>query len=463
MPRVLVIDDDSNLREVVGFMLTEAGHEVLPAADGEAGLALLEREPDLVVCDIRMPGLGGMEVLRRVREEAAPAPPVIMLTAHGTVEQAVQAMRQGAFTYLLKPFARDELLLSVEQALHAGRLERDNDALRRLLRRRQPECGILHRSPAMARFMRDLRQAAPSDATVLLQGESGTGKELAARALHDLSARWDQPFVAVNCGAIPGDLVESELFGHARGAFTGAAEARPGRLRAAEGGTLLLDEISELPPALQPKLLRVLETRLVDPVGGPAPVAVDFRLVCATNRDLAQEVAAGRFREDLWYRLNVVPLVLPPLRERPQDVPLLWEHFTLLHGGSGIASEPELLEALARLPWRGNVRELRNLNQRLVLMRGGDTLTLAALRELAPHAGGVAPAASAPDDDERDGLPLGPLPPDGLSLVALEKEVIRRALVLCGGNRSRTAAYLGIPRHVLLYRLAKYELDRAER
>ncbi len=277
--------------------------------------------------------------------------------------------------------------------------------------------------------------------------------------MHDLSLRWDRPFVAVNCGAIPGELVEAELFGHERGAFTGAGQARPGRIRAADGGTLLLDEISELPLALQPKLLRVLETRQVDPVGGPAPVAVDFRLVCATNRDLGREVAAGRFREDLWYRLNVVPLTLPPLRDRPEDIPLLWDHFTLLHGGPGITTEPELATALAGLPWRGNVRELRNLNQRLVLMRGGETLTLAALRELAPHAGAVVPAAVDKAEDDGGTLPLGPLPPAGLSLVALEKEVIRRALALCGGNRSRTAAYLGIPRHVLLYRLAKYELD----
>ncbi len=457
MARILVIDDDKSLREVVRFILAESGHEVLTAADGAEGLARLADAPDLVLSDIRMPKLDGMELLRRLRETAAPVPPVIMLTAHGTVEQAVAAMKLGAFTYLLKPFPRDELLLSVEQALHASRLEKDNDALRRLLRRKQAAGGLLYRSAVMARLMGALKQAAPSDIHVLLLGESGTGKELAARALHDLSARWDKPFVAVNCGAIPGELVESELFGHARGAYTGADQAAPGRIRGADGGTLFLDEVAELPLAMQPKLLRVLETRQVDPVGSAVPVAVDFRLVCATHRDLEQEVAAGRFREDLWYRLNVLPLSLPPLRERPDDIALLWEHFTLSHGGPGIASEPALVEALAKLPWRGNVRELKNVNQRLVLMRGGDALTLAALRELAPNAGGIAPAAMMATDDP-GGLPLGPLPPDGLSLVELEKEVIRRALLLCGGNQSRTATYLGIPRHVLLYRLAKYDL-----
>jgi two-component system NtrC family response regulator len=457
MARILVIDDDKSLREVVRFILAEGGHEVLTAADGAEGLERLADEPDLVLSDIRMPKLDGMELLRRLRETAAPVPPVIMLTAHGTVEQAVAAMKLGAFTYLLKPFPRDELLLSVEQALHASRLEKDNLALRRLLRRRQDEGGLLYRSGKMGLLMHALKQAAPSDINVLLLGESGTGKELAARALHDLSTRWDKPFVAVNCGAIPGDLVESELFGHARGAYTGADQAAPGRIRGAEGGTLFLDEVAELPLAVQPKLLRVLETHQVDPVGGVAPVKVDFRLVCATHRDLEQEVAAGRFREDLWYRLNVLPLSLPPLRERPEDIALLWEHFTLLHGGPGIASEPALVESLAKLPWRGNVRELKNINQRLVLMRGGDTLTEAALRELAPGAGSLAPAAAMPTDDS-GGLPLGPLPPGGLSLVELEKEVIRRALALCGGNQSRTAAYLGIPRHVLLYRLEKYDI-----
>jgi len=458
MGRILLIDDDNSLREVVQFILTDAGHEVLPAADGAAGLELLAREPDLVITDIRMPGMDGMEVLRRIRDTAGPnPPPVIMLTAHGTVEQAVEAMKLGAFTYLLKPFAREELKLTVEQALHTRSLEMDNVRLRLLLKQRAPESGMVFSSRLMAAFMDQLRRVAPNDATVLITGESGTGKELAARACHDLSDRWDQPFVTVNCGAIPGTLMESELFGHAKGAFTGAGQAAPGRIRAAQGGTLFLDEIAELPLELQPKLLRVLEAKQVDPVGGPHTVDVDFRLVCATNRDLEEETAHGRFREDLLYRINVLQLALPSLRDRPEDVAPLWDHFTRLHGGQDLVAEPGLLEALKARPWRGNVRELKNLNQRLVLMRQADTLTLADLERLAPRGGDLAPVTAGREDPE-GGLPLGPLPAGGLSLVELEKEVIRRALELCGGNRTKTAAYLGIPRHVLVYRITKYEL-----
>jgi len=460
--RILVIDDDRSLREVVRYILAESGHEVLAAADGREGLALLAREPDLVITDMRMPGLDGMEVLRAVREAADDAsPPVIVLTAHGTVEQAVAAMKLGAFTYLLKPFARDELRLTVDQALHTRELEADNARLRRILRERTGDGGLVHRSAAMAALLEQVRLAAPSDATVLITGESGTGKELLARACHDLSTRWDRPFVAVNCGAIPGDLLESTLFGHVRGAFTGADRAATGRIRAADGGTLFLDEIGELPPALQPKLLRVLETREVDPVGGDKPVPVDFRLICATNSDLEAAAEAGRFREDLLYRINVVALAAPPLRERPEDIALLWEHFTRLHGGRDLKSEPALLRALESRPWRGNVRELKNLNQRLVLMGGGGVLTAAALERLAPAAttlpaaGGAAAPAAAP----AGALPLGPLPEDGCSLVELEKELIRRALRKHDGNRSRTAAYLGVPRHVLVYRIEKYGLD----
>jgi len=460
MSRILLIDDDVSLREVAAFMLTAAGHEVIAAGDGEEGLACLHDDPDLVVTDIQMPGIDGMEVLRRIKEdEAGTAPPVIVLTAFGTVEQAVEAMKLGAFTYLLKPFARDELLLTVEQALHTGQLERDNQRLRGLLKDRSAVKGLVYASAPMNRLMDTLKRAAASDGTVLVTGESGTGKELVARACHDMSPRWDRAFVPVNCGAIPGELMESELFGHAKGAFTGAGRESTGRIRAADGGTLFLDEIAELPLALQPKLLRVLESKTVDPVGETRSVDVDFRLVCATNRDLEAEVQAGNFREDLYYRLNVLQLEIPPLRDRAGDVALLWSHFTRLHGGADLASDPDLMAELDRRTWRGNVRELKNINQRMVLMRTADTLRLT---DLPPDRTDGLAAAGKPDETDPvrpDGLPLTDLPAGGFSLVDMEKEIIRQALALNNGNRSQTAVYLGIPRHVLVYRLEKYDLN----
>ncbi|MFH1842186.1 MAG: sigma-54 dependent transcriptional regulator [bacterium] len=468
MARILLIDDDRSLREVIAFILTEAGHEVVTAADGDAGIAAFaEQRPDLVLTDMRMPGQDGMAVLRQVREaERQTPPPVIILTAHGSVEQAVEAMKLGAFTYILKPFDRDELRLTVEQALHTRYLETDNRNLRELLRQKNTAPTLIYRSASMTALMEQLRQTAPTEATILVSGESGTGKELVARACHDLSPRWDHSFVAVNCGAIPADLLESELFGHAKGAFTGATRSAPGRFRSAEGGSLFLDEIGDLPISLQPKLLRVLETKQVDPVGSALPVSVDFRLICATNRDLEQAVREGTFREDLYYRLAIIRLHLPPLRSRPDDLPLLWEHFTRQNGGPEVRSESELLTALALQPWRGNIRELQNLNQRMVLLRKSDLLTVADLDRAAaadftpplePIPGSTgAPAvfSAAPES----GLPLGPLPELGFSLPELEKEVVRQALARCGGNKSRTAAYLGIPRHVLVYRLVKYGL-----
>ncbi len=457
MARILLIDDDTSLREVVGFMLQEDGHEVLPAADGAAGLERLTEDPDLVLTDIRMPLLDGMAVLRQVVEAVDQAtPPVIVLTAHGTVKQAVEAMRLGAFSYLLKPFARDELLATVRQALHIRDLEQDNRRLRALLRNHRPESGLIFKDSAMGRFMAQVRQVAPSDANILLTGESGTGKELVSRACHDLSPRAEQPFVAVNCGAIPPDLMESELFGHAKGAFTGAVAAHEGRIRSAAGGTLFLDEVAELPLALQPKLLRVLETRLVDPVGGRQPVTVDFRLICATHRDLGQEVAAGRFREDLFYRLNVLRLDIPPLRQRPADIPLLWDHFTRLHGGDAVRTSEDLRVELASRDWPGNVRELKNLNLRMVLMRQDAELSSADLERLGRNAG--MPRRAMEEAERKSVLPLGPLPASGVSLVEVEKELIRRALAACGGNRTRAAQFLEIPRHVLVYRLDKYKL-----
>lgn len=486
MARVLLIDDDHNLREVVSFILQKAGHEVLTAADGDEGIARCNaEEPDLVLTDIRLPGRDGLEVLRHVREpgRAAP-PPVIVLTAYGTVEQAVEAMRLGAHSYLLKPFNRDELRLTIEQALRARALEADNRTLRRLLKEKARALPLVYASASMARLVRQIQQVATADVSVLITGESGVGKELVARALHDFSPRWDRPFVAVNCGAIPATLMETELFGHARGAFTGAQAAAIGRIRAAAGGTLLLDEIGELPLVLQPKLLRVLETKMVDPVGGPRAVPVDFRLLAATNVDLEAAAREGRFREDLFYRLEVVRLHVPPLRERPEDIPLLWEHFTREHGGVAVTSSPELLRRLAERPWRGNVRELINLSHRLLLMREGDRLTEKDLARAEAMAGERSVRTPAPIIDRREavhdpgaaaGQPAGapaacpvdpraalypaPLPAGGLSLPALEREVITRALARFDGNKSKAAAYLGVPRHVLIYRLEKYRQE----
>jgi len=467
MAKILLIDDDASLREVLSFALREQGHEVHAAEDGAEGLALLARvRPDAVITDLKMPGIDGMEVLRGARE-IDEAVPVILLTAFGSIEQAVEAMRAGAFSYLTKPYNREELKLAVAQALERQRLMRENRSLRDRLREHTRSLELIHASPAMERVVATVHRIAPTDATVLITGESGTGKEVVAHALHASSDRWDGPFVVVNCGAIPRDLVESELFGHERGAFTGAVREKEGKFRRADRGTILLDEIADLPPEVQTKLLRVIETRQVDPVGGVHPLAVDVRIIAATNADLAERVADGRFRADLFYRLNVIPIHVPPLRERPEDVPALWEHFQERFGGKGIRSTPGLIRALMRRPWPGNVRELANLCRRLVLLRGSDLLSEADLAEATGEREGREPEGVEPAGEA--GVPVPPragealypgeLPPEELDLPALEREIIARALAHHGGNRTRTAAYLRIPRHVLIYRLEKYGIE----
>ena len=463
---VLLIDDDRNLREVVAFMLSEAGHQVTPAGSAEEGLALFAtRAPDLVITDMRMPGKDGMHVLEHVAPSGVP---VIMLTAHGTVSQAVEAMRLGASSYLLKPFEKDELVVNVGKALAESALRRDNAQLRDLLQRRQADAGLVYRSEAMAGLVEQARHIAASDAPVLITGDSGTGKELLARLVHQDSPRWQNAFVAVNCGAIPQELAESELFGHRKGAFTGADRDHPGRLRAAHGGTLFLDEVGELPAALQAKFLRALENRQVDPVGGTGPEDVDFRLVAATNRDLQAEVAAGGFREDLFYRLAVVVLHLPPLRRRPEDIDPLWDHFTRLHHDGPLETSQALRQVLRGRPWPGNVRELRNLNQRLVLLRRGDVLEVSDLERIEsgqpsrPVRKEEGILEGLPGGGPTGDLPPGDLPPGGLDLRALERRIIESALARFDGNKSRAAAYLGLPRHVLIYRLKKFAQEDAE-
>ncbi|MFH1277127.1 MAG: sigma-54 dependent transcriptional regulator [Candidatus Eisenbacteria bacterium] len=450
MSRILLVDDDRSLRGVLAFALREDGHHVVEAEDGELGLERFRHEhPELVITDLKMPRKDGMGLLAAIRAED-PETPVLMLTAFGTIEQAVEAMKRGAFHYLTKPYNREELRLVVANALERGRLIAENRDLRRRLEGEGEQPRIIYASEEMAALLEMIRRVAPSDATVLVTGESGTGKELVANYLHRLSDRASGPMVAVNCGALPRDLIESELFGHKKGAFTGAIKDKPGKFQTASGGTLLLDEIGELPLDLQTKLLRVLETGRVDVVGG-GPVSVDVRLVAATNRDLARAVSEGAFRADLFYRLNVIPLHVPPLRERREDIPALWRHFVGQYAeGAPVETAPALADHLHGLPWKGNVRELANLCQRMVLLRKSDILGLDDFPTLEPA------AADSPASPEEW---LADLPRDRLPLREVEREIIRRALERFSGNKTRAAKYLEIPRHVLLYRIEKYGIE----
>jgi len=455
LSRILLVDDDKSLRGVLAFSLREDGHVVEEAVDGIEGLERFrEGRPDLVIADLKMPRMDGMKLLSAIREEGSETP-VIVLTAFGKIEQAVEAMKRGAFHYLTKPYNRDELRVVVRNALERSRLVAENRDLRARIERRSAAPPLVFVSEAMRAVVDAIERVAPTDATVLLTGESGTGKELLARLLHQRSDRGEKRLVAVNCGALPRDLVESELFGHRRGAFTGATRDKPGKFQAASGGTLFLDEIAELSIDLQAKLLRVLEAGEVDMLGGGGPIEVDVRLVAATNRDIEKAVGDGSFREDLFYRLNVIPIRVPALRERPEDIPVLWKHFAQEFASSApVSTEPDLLAHLARLPWRGNVRELANLCRRMVLLRKENALRLADL----PDYGRTDRVPS----DDAAASPLRALPEDSLPLRGLEKDVIERALRKFEGNKSRTARYLGIPRHVLLYRLRKYGIGGDE-
>ncbi|OGR32241.1 MAG: Fis family transcriptional regulator [Desulfuromonadales bacterium GWD2_61_12] len=443
---ILLIDDDDSLRRVNEYHLQQAGHRVLTAADGAAGFALFQREiPPVVVTDIQMPGLDGYAVLKGIKA-LHPETAVIVITAHGTVEKAVAAMKLGAFDYLTKPFGRDELLLAIERAVVYQGLRQENLRLREALSDRVDFSRLVGSSEGMQRVFELVRRVAASDATVLLGGESGTGKELVARALHHGSERRERPFVAVNCAAIPSELLESELFGHVKGAFTGAIRERKGKFELADGGTLFLDEVGELPPELQPKLLRALQEREIEPVGG-TPRRIDVRLVAASNRDLEEAMGQGRFREDLYYRLAVIPIELPPLRTRRGDIPLLVRHFLTRHGAAELKVSEAALAALCAYDWPGNVRELENAVERMVLLRRGEELDLL---DLPPKVSGR---------ERRPGGVLN-LPDEGYSLEALEREAVLEALRRNGWNQTRAAAFLRIPRHTLIYRLEKYGISK---
>ena len=447
MSRILIVDDDKATRDGLALAL---GHDyaVLTAADAEAALrALTEHEVDLVLTDLRMPGRDGLSLLRDIIA-SHPGLPVILLSAYGSVESAVEAMRDGAVDFLTKPVNLDHLELVVRRALRQKNLERQNARLRAQLAERSALDRLIGSSEAMLAVRERIEQVAPTPATVLIQGPSGTGKELVARALHALSPRSGKPFVAVHCAALAPSLLESELFGHVKGAFTGATEDRKGRFEIADGGTLFLDEISEIDLATQVKLLRVLETRTVEPVGSATPIPVDIRLVAATNRDLRAWVDAGKFREDLYFRLNVVDINLPPLRERQGDLPLLCDAFVREFNpqlGRGILGiTPEAMAALAAYPWPGNVRELRNAIERMMVLAHGDHLTLEdvpkTIREgrVAPE---QAPAGAQPADEPE------------------EATLIRRALFETKGNRTAAAKRLGIPLRTLYRRIKTYGLE----
>jgi len=453
--RVLVVDDEPLMRSFLEEALRRQGHQIVAVASAAEALDRLgEARPHLALLDIRLGGMDGLELLERLRE-LAPECACVMMTAHGTVETAVQAMKRGASDFLLKPFTSDALEVVVEKALGLARLRRENRALRRALRRRSGEPQLLGRSAPMARLIELLRTLAGPRATVLISGESGTGKELAAQALHAWGPRAEAPFVKVNCAALPAGLMESELFGHEKGAFTGASQLQRGKFELADGGTLLLDEIGEMDVALQPKLLRCLQEQEFYRVGGARPVRVDARIVATTNADLDARVRDGRFRLDLLYRLKVVPVRLPPLRERRDDIPLLAQHFLEQAGReNGAAPRGLSREALALLvqhDWPGNVRELENVIARaaVICRRGPVEREHLLWEECCPPPGalrGGGPAASV----------LGGLEA-GASLWEVERAWILATLEQEGGNRTRAARRLGVSVRTVRNKLREYE------
>ncbi len=381
METILIIDDEKNYLLVLEDLLSEEGYEILTAETAQQGLALLQsHDLDAVVTDMRMPGMDGMTLLERARE-IDPELPVIMMTAYGSVAKAVEAMKKGAFDYITKPFENEELKLTIHKAIEHYRLVKKNRHLSAQLQERYQFSNIIGKSALMQRIYQLIEKVAPTKATVLITGASGTGKELIARAIHYNSPRRDKPFISVNCGALPENLLESELFGHERGAFSGAVNRRKGRFERADTGTLFLDEISEMSPSLQVKLLRALQEMNFERVGGSETIEVDVRIVAASNRNLKQEVAQQRFRSDLFYRLNVVHIELPPLRERKEDIPLLVDHFLKKYSEevgapSPLAIQTPALSILMDYPWPGNVRELENVIERTVILAAGDIITV---------------------------------------------------------------------------------------
>ena len=449
---ILLIDDDDSIRRVVEYNLREEGYDVTTAPSGTEGLRLFQDCPvDLVLTDIRMPEMDGLDLLARIKA-MQPDLPVVLLTAHGTISSAVEAMKLGAFDYLTKPFDRDRLRATVRKALDMAALATENRQLRQVVADRFSFANMIAGSRAMRAVADTAGRVAQTETTVLLDGESGTGKELLAKAIHFHSSRSRGPFVTINCGAIPEQLLESELFGHRRGSFTGAVADKKGKFEVADRGTIFLDEIGELPLMLQVKILRVLQEREIDKVGDTRPVKVDVRVIAATNRDLEKMIADGTFRDDLYYRLAVVSIRMPPLRERADDIPLLVDHFLDKHaerlGKPRPAVEKGVYAAFNRYAWPGNIRELENVIERALVLDRDGVLGMDDLAERLRAA------------DQQVGTLRMELPDEGISLEEVEKELLLASLQKHKWNQTRAAAYLKITRSTLLYRMQKFGLER---
>ena len=455
METVLVVDDEKNYPRILGAVLEEEGFEILTANSGAKALEILHNSDiDLVLTDMKMPEMDGIDLLEKIKARD-PQLPVIMMTAHGTVDKAVEAMEKGAYSYLLKPFDNDRLIIYVNKAIAVYRLIKENRNLRSAITTRYSFGNIIGKSKSMLDIFETIGKVAPASATVLIEGESGTGKELVAKSIHFNSPRSAMPFVAVNCSALAESLLESELFGHEKGAFTGAATMKKGRFERADGGTLFLDEIGELSADLQVKLLRVLQEKVVERVGGTKPIAVDIRVIAATNKNLKNEMHTGRFREDLYYRLDVVHIALPPLQQRQGDIRLLVDHFIKKYASErktgqpvvGIDADAERL--LYEYSWPGNVRELENVIERVMILGAGSTIAVSDLPKS---------IRSSVHSD----LYIGDIPADAKlydTLAMVEKALIERALKVSGNVQSHAAELLGIGKSGLNQKIKKYGLE----
>ncbi|HVO66164.1 MAG TPA: sigma-54 dependent transcriptional regulator [Syntrophales bacterium] len=444
---ILVVDDDLAHRTMLKTLISGWGYNIAEADDGQKAIeAVHQKAFDLILMDIRMVRVSGLEALAEVKK-LNPAIPVVIMTAYASVETAVKALKEGAYDYLTKPLDFDELKFTIERAMEHTHLKEENRHLRESLASQFNRQNLIGRSPAMARLMETIAQVAPSEATVLITGESGTGKEMIAGAIHFNSLRKEGPFVKINCAAITETLLESELFGHEKGSFTGADRRKEGKFRQAEGGTLFLDEVSEMSPAMQVKLLRVLQEREITRVGGDEVIKVDVRVIAATNKDLIKEMETGRFRDDLYYRLNVVTINVPPLRERREDIPLIAQHFLKMFAEKNRKNikgfTPQVMDQLLKYNWPGNVRELMNAVERGVVLSRSDYLGEGEL------------VLAVRDQELSEEAPLKVSKEDML-LEEVEKEAIMKTLEMVGGNKSEAARRLGITRRTLHIKLKKY-------